>query len=58
MNFIVKQALKSKTGGITDKLDEVTKKCKDMLEDDPEPATNPALSVSEEDQIRQEVFYF
>ena len=55
MNFIAKQVLKSKTGALTDKLDEVSKKCKDLLESD-EPDTAPqAQNLSEEEQMKQEV---
>ena len=56
MNFVAKQVLKSKTGALTDKLDEVSKKCKEMLDsDEPEPP-QPAQNLSEEEQMNQEVF--
>ena len=55
MNFVAKQVLKSKTGALTDKLDEVSKKCKEMLDsDEPEPP-QPAQNLSEEEQMNQEV---
>ncbi|XP_063689773.1 uncharacterized protein LOC134822578 [Bolinopsis microptera] len=54
MNFVAKQVLKSKTGALTDKLDEVSKKCKEMLDsDEPEPP-QPAQNLSEEEQMNQE----
>ena len=57
MNFVAKQVLKSKTGALTDKLDEVSKKCKEMLDsDEPEPP-QPAQNLSEEEQMNQEVCY-
>ena len=54
MNFIVKQYVKSKTGGITDKLGEATKKCKDLLEEKEEPPPPPP-TLSEEERAEQEV---
>ena len=57
MNFVVKQALKSKTGGITDKLDEVTKKCKDIMDSDSDVKTTTVQTLSKEEQIKQEVCF-
>ena len=58
MNFVAKQVLKSKTGALTDKLDEVSKKCKDFLDsDEPEAAAQAAQNLSEEEQMKQEVFH-
>ena len=55
MNFIAKQVLKSKTGALTDKLDEVSKKCKELLESDEPDAAPQAQNLSEEEQMKQEV---
>ena len=53
MNFVVKQAIRSKTGGVTDKLDEVTRKCKDMIKSEED---EKAFQVQdEEEKIQQEV---
>ena len=60
MNFIVKQAIKSKTGGLTDKFDDLSKKCKEGIADlvpkeKEEKEEVTAATLSEEEQLAQEV---
>jgi hypothetical protein len=59
MNFVAKQVLKSKTGALTDKLDEVSKKCKEVLNsDEQDGAAQATQNLSEEEQLKQEVWEF
>ena len=58
MNFIAKQVIKNKTGGITDKFDEFSKKCKDLVISDEQSTSDPVVQQTDEEKTAKIVSLF